>query len=180
MQSAISGQRTCNVLPPCTACVRILHCSMYMEMRMRANFVHKLCTYGTVAGRLYVCRDVSHRSKNKWEISLFSGKIQVFKGPATIMRSHRNRIYSLTGENGKGNYAQNNALFDWTCQRTGEMRCNRQDPDTVYNIIQGGGLRARVRGKPWGLSWKWKWVVLTLVYVADRSGKQAVKGQSSR
>ena len=25
-----------------------------------------------------------------------------------------------------------------------EMRCNQDDPDVVYNIIQGGGLRARV------------------------------------
>ena len=33
----------------------------------------------------------------------FQVKCYVFKGPATIMRSHRNRTSSLMGENGKGN-----------------------------------------------------------------------------
>ena len=60
------------------------------------------------------------------------------------MRSRRNRTCSLTGKNRKGNCAQ---MFNFIEHDNvqGEMMCNREYPDAVhvYNIIQGGGLRAR-------------------------------------
>ena len=63
----------------------------------------------------------------------FQVKFYVFKGPATIMRSHRNRkregkmLHSIEHLNVQG-----------------EMRCNREDPDAVQyiTIIQVWVLRA--------------------------------------
>ena len=47
----------------------------------------------------------------------------------------------LTGENSKGNCGKMLNFIEHFNVR-GEMRCNREDPDAVYNIIQGGGLKA--------------------------------------
>ena len=47
------------------------------------------------------------------------------------------------GKNGKENCGKMLNFIEHLNVR-GKMRCNREDPDTVYNIIQGGGLRARL------------------------------------
>ena len=75
----------------------------------------------------------------------FQVKCYVFKGPATIMRSHRNRKCSSMGKNGKGNCGKMLHFIEHLNVR-GEMRCHREDPDAVYNIIQGWVLRASPSG----------------------------------
>ena len=63
----------------------------------------------------------------------FQVKCYVFKGPATIMRSHRNRKCSSMGKNGKGNCGKMLHFIEHLNVR-GEMRCHREDPETVmYN-----------------------------------------------
>ena len=59
------------------------------------------------------------------------------------MRSHRIRKCSSMGKNGKGNCGKMLHFIEHLNVR-GEMRCNREDPDAVYNIIQGWVLRARM------------------------------------
>ena len=73
----------------------------------------------------------------------FQVKFYVFTGPATIIRSHRNSTCSLTGENEKGNCGKILHIIDHLSVRE-DMRCHREDPDAVYNIIQGWVLRATV------------------------------------
>ena len=69
----------------------------------------------------------------------FQVKFYVFKGPATIMGAHRNRKCSSTGKNGKGNCGKMLHFIEHLNIR-GEMRCNREDPDAVYNINTRIGL----------------------------------------
>ena len=69
----------------------------------------------------------------------FQVKFDVFKGLATVMRSHRNRKCSSTGKNGKGNCGKMLHLIEHlNVQCRGEIRCNREDPDTVYNNTTDG------------------------------------------
>ena len=111
------------------------HTALHMEMRVR-----KLVTVlvWMCAGTLATEAKTSRKYQN------FQVNFYVFKGPATIMRSHRNRKCSSMGKNGKGNCGKMLHFIEHLNVR-GEMRCNWEDPDAVYNIIQGWVLT-------WGLS----------------------------
>ena len=49
------------------------------------------------------CSSLATEAKTSGKYQHFQVKFFVFQGPATIMRYHRNRTCSLTGENGKEN-----------------------------------------------------------------------------
>ena len=57
--------------------VATMYCMCMNTIQLYTNaHAHKLCTLtAACVYRLYVCMNVSHRSKSKWEISPFSGKI---------------------------------------------------------------------------------------------------------
>ena len=91
---------------------------------------------------LYVCSwDIATEAKTCGKYHHFQVKAFVFKGPATIMRSHRNRTCPLTGENKKGNCGKILHFIEHLNVR-GEMRCNREGPWTQYlNPIHTTGAK---------------------------------------
>ena len=86
--------------------------------------VHTHCPMRIDCDRsLNVCRNVSHRSKNKWEISPFSGKILRVYGSGDHHKiSYKQKMF-FNGQKREGKLWKN-ASFYWTFKRTGEMRCN--------------------------------------------------------
>ena len=80
-----------------------------------AHFSIRIRTHGTDgnahARKLSACltaacmraRTLATEAKTSGKYRHFQVKFYVMKGPATIVRSHRNGKCSLTGENGKGN-----------------------------------------------------------------------------
>ena len=80
-------------------CVK-LYCSTYGNTHAR-----KLCTCLTAASIPPVCVDerLLTEAKTSGKYHHLQVKFYVLRGPATTMRSHRNRKCSLTGKNRKGN-----------------------------------------------------------------------------
>ena len=101
-------------------------------------YIWKCACAQTYDSTLNVCRDVSHRSKNKWEISPFSGNVTSLLNYGSgdhheisyYFTSHRNRKCSSMGKNGKGNCGKMLHFIEHLNVR-GEMRCHREDPDAL-------------------------------------------------
>ena len=112
------------------------------------QYLYKHCpTYGNahvckIVTVVWMCEGtLATEAKTSGKYHHFQLKFFVFKGPATITRSHRNRKCSSTGKNGKGNCGKMLHFIEHLNVRGGGggggMRCNREDPDAVHNTRMG-------------------------------------------
>ena len=86
-------------------CYPVLHVCKYLYCSTYGNaHARKLCTCLTAA---CMCAwTLATEAKTSRKYHHFQVKFYEMKGPATIMRSHRNRKCSLMGENWKGNWGK--------------------------------------------------------------------------